>query len=184
MNQDDCFQLGYILRTHGLVGEVQVHLDVDDPAEYDELDSVFVEQKGQLVPYFVESIAVRGNKAIVAFEDVETLEQAQALVGNALWLPLDNLPDLDEKRFYFHEIGDFTVIDAARGTLGTVITVYSLPQQDLIAMQYRGQEVLIPITDTIVTGVNREQRELYVSLPEGLLEVYLDDAAEPEGDVS
>ena len=86
MQVDDCYQLGYVIKPHGLNGELQFLLDVDSPQEYSALESVFVLQGQQLVPFFIESIAVRGNKAIVALEEVESVDEARALKG-ALFTP-------------------------------------------------------------------------------------------------
>jgi 16S rRNA processing protein RimM len=44
--------------------------------------------------------------------------------------------------------------------------------QDLIAMEFQGQEVLIPVNDAMIQGVNRPEKTLNVTLPEGLVEVY------------
>jgi 16S rRNA processing protein RimM len=183
MQHNDCFQLGHITRTHGTRGEVVIFLDVDYPEDYDELESVFVEIKGQLIPYFVENINIqKGSKAIVKFEDITSIELATPLINCALFLPEDNLDELDGSQFYYHEIVGFKVVDEALGELGTVSTVYSMSTQDLISMDYHGHEVLIPVNDTIVPGINRQQKVLNVRLPEGLLDVYIEDANVPADD--
>ena len=173
MQHNDCFQLGHITRTHGTRGEVVIYLDVDYPEDYEELESVFVEIKGQLIPYFVKSINVqKGSKAIVKFEDINSIESATPLINCSLFLPEDNLDELDGSQFYYHEIIGFKVVDDRLGALGTVTTVYTMATQDLIAMNYNNHEVLIPVNDTIVPSINRQQKVLNVHLPEGLLEVY------------
>ncbi len=186
MTKDDCYQIGHITKTHGLNGEVVFFLDVDEAKEYADIETVLVEVKGQLTPYFLESITiVKGSRAIAAFEDVDTIEQAERFIGCGLWLPLANLEAIeDETRFYFHEIIGFRVVDAQKGPLGTVKAVYTMATQDLIAMDYEGNEVLIPINSDIVPSINRAEKQLNVVLPDGLLEIYTTDAAseKPEGD--
>ena len=56
--------------------------------------------------------------------------------------------------------------------MGLITTVYTMATQDLIAMEYQGQEVLIPVNDDIIKGVNRQEKVMNVSLPEGLVDVY------------
>ncbi|MFD2520653.1 ribosome maturation factor RimM [Emticicia soli] len=183
MNKEDCYLLGKITKTHGLKGELAIWLDVDYPEDYEELDSVLLEVKGQLVPHFVEEIQIRPNKSIIKFEDIDTIEEAQKLVNCDIYLPDDNLPELeDDDQFYYHEIIDFDVIDEEKGKLGKVLAVYTSERQDLIAMQYEGKEILIPIDDDIVKTVNREKKELYTHLPNGLLEVYLEENTSQEPD--
>ncbi|MHA4738654.1 ribosome maturation factor RimM [Dyadobacter sp. MSC1_007] len=179
MTQDNCYLLGYIVRTHGTAGNVVIFMDVDYPDDYEDLESVYVEIKGELVPYFIEDINLqKQNNAIVSFEDVNTIEKAQALVGTSLYLPLEDLEELGDEEFYYHEIKGFKVIDEAKGELGLVREVYSLNGQDLIAMDYQGAEVLIPTANDIVLKADKVNKTLLVNLPEGLLEVYLDDSSE------
>ncbi|RYU97211.1 ribosome maturation factor RimM [Emticicia agri] len=183
MTKEDCYLLGKITKTHGLKGELAIWLDVDYPEDYEELDSVLLEIKGELVPHFVEEIQIRPNKSIIKFEDIDTIEEAQKLVNCDIYLPEDNLPELeDDDQFYYHEIISYDVIDEEKGKLGKVLAVYTSDRQDLIAMQYEGKEILIPIDDDIVKTVNREKKELYTNLPNGLLEVYLEDSTSQEPD--
>lgn len=180
MDIESCYQLGYVLKTHGVQGELTFVLDVDDPGVYAGLESVFIEINGKLVPFFIDNIQILKEKAIVRLEDISSVQKAQHLVGNALYLPLDNLPELEEDQFYYHQIVDYQVVDEKMGNLGKVSNVYEMPHQDLVAMQYQEKEVLIPITDEIVTGIDHEKKELYVELPEGLLDIYLNDTASDE----
>ncbi|GAB3966866.1 ribosome maturation factor RimM [Spirosoma terrae] len=186
MTKDDCYQVGHITKTHGVSGELVLFLDVDNPDEYADLESVLLEVKGELVPYFIESIAiVKGSRAIVAFEDVDTIEQAERLINCGAFLPLDELePITDETRFYFHEIVGYQVVDASEGELGTVRGVYAMNAQDLIAMDYEGKEVLIPINSDIVRTVDRATKKLNVVLPDGLLAIYMEENSkdQPEGE--
>lgn len=183
MTKEDCYLLGKITKTHGLKGELAIWLDVDYPEEYEDLDSVLLEVKGELVPHFIEEIQIRANKSIIKFEDIDTIEEAQKLVNCDIYLPEDNLPELeDNDQFYYHEIIDFNVVDEVKGKLGKVLAVYTSDRQDLIAMQYEGVEILIPIDDNIVKMVDREKKELYTHLPDGLLEVYLNDGTSQEPD--
>ena len=175
MRVDDCYQLGYVIKTHGLQGEVSILLDVDFPETYENLESVFVASAGSetLVPFFVEHLVIRQNKALIKFEEVDTIEQAEKLLKAQLYLPLASLPPLEGDQYYYHEIIGFTVTDREHGQLGTVQDVYESTGQDMIMMQYQEKEVLIPINDDIVLRVDKTQQVVHVTLPEGLLEVYL-----------
>ena len=75
------------------------------------LESVFVQQGQQLVPFFIESISLRSEKAIVAFEDIHSIEQAAPLKGLKLFLPLAVLPELKGDEFYLHDLIGFKLIE-------------------------------------------------------------------------
>ncbi|MFB9865101.1 ribosome maturation factor RimM [Rufibacter immobilis] len=173
MTLDACFQLGYIVKTHGTKGQVVAFFDVDFPEEYDELESVFLLINGKLVPFFIDDLNPQDKgRSIIKFEDVNSVPEAEKLKGVSLYLPLNQLPELEEDQFYFHEVIGYTVVDQQLGELGTVQAFFDLPNQDLLAMDYQGHEVLIPVQDEIILRSSKEERKIYVNLPEGLLEVY------------
>lgn len=172
MDRDACFELGHIVKPHGLNGELQVIFDVDAPQRYQELESVLLEVKGQLIPFFVESLRMTSTRILLALEDIATVEEAEEYRGVKLYLPLDVLPALEsETEFYFHEIEGYTVIDAKHGTLGPVTGVYDMGPQNLLALEHEGREVLVPIVEPVVQRIDRQAKTLSVQLPEGLLEL-------------
>ncbi|GAB3589168.1 ribosome maturation factor RimM [Hymenobacter daeguensis] len=177
MTLDETYQLGYILKTHGLRGHVAAHFDVDDVADYLKLKKVYLAPPGaptRLVEHKVEKVqAQSGARVLLKLHGIDRIEDAEPLRGSQLYLPLAELPALEEDQFYFHDVIGFTVVDENLGPLGTVENFYELPQQDMLAMRYQGQEVLIPVVDELVSHANQEKKEIYVNLPDGLLDVYL-----------
>jgi 16S rRNA processing protein RimM len=176
MNKDQCFQIGRIAKVHGLRGEVNVVLDVDYPEDYEGLEHLFIEQKGRLVPFFLEHFVIQpGGKALAKFEELDTIESVEGLVGAEAYLPLTELPQLEEGQYYFHELVGFEVIDETLGLIGPVQIIYDLETQDLLGVTHQGKEVLIPIQDGIISKVDKAAKKVYCQLPEGLLDIYLED---------
>jgi len=176
MNKEQCFQLGYVAKVHGLRGEVNVMLDVDYPEDYEDLKHLFLEQKGRLIPFFLEHFVLQpGNKALAKFEDLNTIDQVEVLVGSEVYLPLTELQELEEDQYYFHELIGFEVFDETRGLIGPVQIVYDLETQDLLGVTHQGKEVLIPIQDGIILKVDKAAKKVFCQLPDGLLEIYLED---------
>lgn len=175
MKQSECYLLGKVHKLYSYKGAVWLFLDVDNPSDYAEMDSLFIEQNAQLVPYFIDKISLKANQALVKFEGIDTQEAAQAILSCPLYLPLAVLPDLEEDNFYLHEVVGYDVFDEQRGLLGKVTNIYTLSRNNLIAMEYQEKEILIPIQDDIVGKVDKIKKMIAVNLPEGLLETYLDD---------
>ncbi len=170
----DCYRLGSIAKLHSFKGEVTIYLDVDEPLEYKELESVFVDFDDKLIPFFLEKIQLRNNGfAVVRFEDIKTERQAKKLVKCGLYLPLDTLPSLEGDEYYFHEIEGFKVEDEQEGPIGTVNQVLDLSNNPLISVDFNGNEILIPKQDQFIKEINWEKRIIFVSLPDGLIDMYL-----------
>jgi 16S rRNA processing protein RimM len=85
------------------------------------------------------------------------------------------LPQLEEGQYYFHELIGFDVLDETLGLIGPVQIIYDLETQDLLGVTHQGKEVLIPIQDGIILKVDKAAKKVYCQLPEGLLDIYLED---------
>jgi len=173
MNKNDFFYLGRILKAFGKKGELNVVLDTDNPENYKNLKSVFLDLKGNLIPYFIENIQIKNNKAIIKLKDVLTPEISEMFVNAEIFLPLDQLPKLTGNKFYYHDIIGYTIIDKTYGNIGKVEKVLDLPQQAILQIKYKNKEILIPITDEIIKIVDRNDKQIKIEAPEGLIEIYL-----------
>lgn len=174
MNIDDCYHLGYIVKPHGVKGEIQMMLDVDNPAYYKNLESVFLELNQKLVPFFISQIQISNAIAIIKFDDINSFDQAEELVSSNAYLPLQFLPPLKEGQFYYHQIIGYQVKDEKHGLLGEIEDIMSLPQHEIFTFRHQGKEVLAPLNDLVIKKVDHNAKTLEVSLPDGLLELYLD----------
>lgn len=173
MTKEECYRLGNITKPFGIKGQMVFYLDVDSPDDYTDLDSAFVEVKGALVPYFFKVDNINGNKAVVTFEDL-TPQEAKALAGHDLYLPLDLLPELTGNQFYFHEVTGFKVIDVEKGEIGIIQSIIEYPAQPLFSIMNGDKEILIPVIDPIIKKVDREQRTITIEAPNGLIDLYLE----------
>lgn len=169
MNKQDCYSIGYISKTHGLKGEVTAVFT--EPIELDSVESVFIEMKGNLVPYFIQSFSDRGDKAFLKFEDVNTAEQAAYLKASAIYLSKTVRPSLKRGEFYNDEVVGFSVEDEIEGTLGMLKQVIQSGPSRLLEIDYHGKDVLIPVNGPFIKSVNKSKKLIKVSLPEGFLSI-------------
>lgn len=173
MKIKDCFQLGYIVKPHGIQGALTIYLDTDNPEQYTKMETVYVEFQHKLLPFFIEHLQISGNRANVKFHDIDGIEAASSYKGCALYLPLSMLPPLDDQQFYYHEIVGFSVQEASYGMLGEVTNVYEGHGNDLLAIDYKGNEVLVPIRDEFIIGIDKQAKLMRLDLPDGLIDIYL-----------
>ncbi len=173
MEIEQCFQLGYIVKPHGIHGALTIFLDTDNPEYYSKMESVYVEYQQKLVPFFIDSFNPAGNRATVKFHDVDDIELASQYKGCAIYLPLDLLPSLAENQFYYHEIIGYKVIDQVVGEIGKVKYIYEANGNDLFAIEYKNKEILVPIRDEFIQKLDKKESTVFLNLPDGLLDVYL-----------
>lgn len=173
MTKDKCFYVGRIVKTHGIKGEVTLRIDNEDFDEIEELNYFLLDINDKLIPFFIENITYHSNKSFILFQDLKTLEAASQLVGTAVYLPLDLLPERSGNDFYSHEVVDFLVVDEEKGELGRVQEIIEYPTQSLIQIIKDEKEILIPIHDDIIKDVDREGKKILIKAPVGLIDMYL-----------
>lgn len=174
MQKEDCFYLGKIVKKYSFKGELLVKLDTDEPKLFTKMESVFVEQHKNLIPFFIERSSLHKSLLLrIKFEGISSEEEADKLLGTHLYLPLEFLPKLTGNRFYYHEIIGFTVIDTSFGDVGIISGVNDSTAQALFEIDRNGKEILIPINDKFIKKVDRELKQLHLEVPEGLIELYL-----------
>ncbi|GGK48501.1 MULTISPECIES: ribosome maturation factor RimM [Flavobacteriaceae] len=174
MRKEDCFYLGKIVRKHSFKGQVVAKLDTDEPELYKNLESVFVALSNDLVPFFFEeSLLQKGNQLRIQFEDVESEEDADAILGAELYLPLEFLPKLKGNKFYFHEIIGFDIEDVNYGYVGVITGVNDSSAQPLFEIDSNGVAVFIPMIDDFIKKVDRDNNKIIVESPAGLIDLYL-----------
>lgn len=175
MEKEQCFTLGSVSKVQGIKGKLILRLEVDFPEDYRNLESVYIEKNRKLIPFFIDEIEILPKGfARVKFQDIDSDDMAKTLVKGQIYLPIDQLPELDKDQFYFHEIVDFIVVDENTGAIGKVIEHIDIPVNPQLLVDHKGKEVLIPISDHFYRGIDKAKGEIYVDLPPGLVEVNLD----------
>ena len=174
MRKKDCFYLGKIAKKFSFKGEVLIYLDTDEPELYENLESVFVSFNENLVPFFIEKARIHKNHFLrTQFEDLDTEEEADRLIGCEVYLPIASLPQLEGNKFYYHEVVNFTAIDQNLGPFGTILRIVDNGVQALFEIQKNEAIILVPMIDEFIIEVNRKDKSILFNTPEGLIDLYL-----------
>lgn len=164
--------LGTVVRSHGLKGAFKVNVHATGVPDIEEGEPVFIRLQGGPVPFFVEECSANtSDRMVLKVEDVNTLEQAEKLLGSEILLELerfdDGTPDTSE------ELIGFTVIDAEKGNIGTVSGFMDTPQHPILEVAYEDKTILIPWVEEIVKEVEVEKKVISVEAPDGLIDLYI-----------
>src|SRR5690606_15323467 len=172
MNIDQSFYIGYVSKTRGLKGEVQLFFEFED---YEDLvlDIIFLEMNKKMVPYFVETIKLQKNStAYATFEDIDHIDKAQLLVRKKMYIPSDKIPERHPDDFRYTDLVGYLVIDENEGELGEIVQVQEMPQQFIATVDMGGKELLFPLSDDLILGIDAEEAVIEVDLPAGLVDLY------------
>ncbi|WP_426990471.1 ribosome maturation factor RimM [Pseudarthrobacter sp. Y6] len=175
-------QVARIGKPHGIRGEVTVQVLTDAPGDRFVPGTEFVVEPASAGPLSVESARWNKDILLLAFEGIETRNQAETLRGAKLFIETEELDEDDDEGWYEHEL---VGLEARVGTqvVGKIAALHTLPVQDLLVVETSdGKEILVPFVEQIVPEVNVADGFVLLTPPDGLFEVNDGEAGtgEPE----
>jgi len=168
------FNVGKIVNTHGIRGEVRVISRTDFPEERYKKGNklyIFLEREAEPIEVTVKSHRVHKSFDLLSFEGYDNINDVEPFKGAMLKVPESQLGKLNEGEYYFHEIIGCTVATENGETIGTVREILTPGANDVwVVRRQDGADVLIPYIDDVVIRVDLEQKTIIVRPMEGLLE--------------
>ena len=169
---NEYINIGRIVASFGLKGEVILKHALGTRTMLNGVEAIFVEEnKGSYLPYFVTSSKAKDHEEIyVKLESVDTKEAANRLTTKQVWLLDDDFRKLAGKSAPISLLG-FQLI-CEEGNLGPIEEVIEQPHQVLLRISLNGKEALIPLHSETLDKIDHKKKEVHVTLPDGLLDVY------------
>lgn len=166
-------RVGKIVATHGINGDVIMTHIAGRKNWLKKGDPIFVAiRKDSHIPYFVTQVKITSeDELIIHLEETESVEAAKKLIGKETFINEEILAKSGAEDSPLLWIG-FTLIDESAGELGLIKDVFQTSAQWLAELEYKGNDVLVPLVKPVLQKVDVKARKVMVQLPEGLLEVY------------
>lgn len=160
----DLIEVGQIVNTHGIKGEVKLNPWTDDLYDLLELEA-FYQKDGQAL--LVESSKVHKNVLIIKFKNIATMNDAQKLKGKTLYTEKIPLP---EGRYYIKDLIGLDVFENDV-KLGRLTDVFNTGANDIYEVKTDGRQyIYLPVIDGVINDVDLENNKMSVTVPEGLLD--------------
>ena len=170
---DQLVVIGEITRPHGLHGEVRVTPLTDDPERFMELRECVVWNPtgDHREPRRVDAARRHGKAVVLALAGTGSVDDARALVGRLVAVPLSDARPLPEGWFYPWQLEGCRVQTTDGAEVGRVIRIERSAAHDLWVVAGADREHLIPAVPEIVVEVNLAARRVVIQPPAGLLEL-------------
>lgn len=168
----DYIHIGRIVASFGLEGEVILKHALGKKTQLKGIEALFIEElKGSYLPYFIESSKARNEEeTYVKLEGINTKESAARLTTRNAWLLDEDFRKLAGKSAPISLLG-YDLINEGEN-LGPVEEVIEQPHQVLLRISLDGKEALIPLHAGTLQSIDRTKKQVHVTLPDGLLDVY------------
>ena len=168
--------LAVVVKTQGRRGEVAVELHTDVPGRFRQDMRLWALAKdGQRREVAVEDLWPHKNFLVLKFQGIETISDAEPLVGAELQLPRSERAELEPGWTYLSDLIGCTVFDGPRA-IGEIEDVqFGAGEAPLLVVRNKEQAAKlpyeIPFAEAYLEKLDLASRQVRMSLPEGLLDV-------------
>lgn len=166
-------KVGKIVNTHSLKGEVKVISSTDFEEErFKKGSKLLITRGNQLIrEVVVQSYRNHKNFLLVKFEGIDSVEEAEKLKNLQIKIDSDEVEELEENEFYFHQIIGCEVFDENDKNLGEIIDILTPGANDVWVIKgENGKEILIPYIEDVVKKIDITNKKVNIEVMEGLID--------------
>jgi len=164
--------VGRIARAHGIRGQVIVNLETDFPDErFQPGAELFIERNGRIETLTLTAVRFQNQRPVIAIDGVDTMNDAEALAGYELRIPVERLAALPAHTFYRHDLIGCRVVTTDGRDVGEVSNVEGELTGSRLVIEGANGEILIPLVSNICTTIDPAGKRIVISPPEGLLDL-------------
>lgn len=169
--EDEYFiAIGYISKTHGIKGDIKVIPLTDIPDRYNNLKKITVYPKnGQKREYRINRVKNVKGGVVLSFSPPLSISEGEELVGGYIKVPSNEIPSLEQDRYYQFEVTGMEVFTEDGKHIGIIEDIISTGSNDVYVVKDGESEYLIPAVHDVVKKVDIAGKRMTISLLEGLL---------------
>lgn len=164
-------EIGQIINTHGVKGEVKIYPLTDDARRFLKLNWVYIKRNDEMTKYNIQSVKFLKNLVIIKFEGINDMTEAETFKNCKLLVDRENAVKLPEDSYFICDIIGCEVFEENGQRLGVVKNVLKTGSNDVYELNSdRYRELLIPAIKSAILDVDIENKKIIVKLPEGLVD--------------
>jgi 16S rRNA processing protein RimM len=163
--------IGRFGRPRGVSGDIYITPLTDFPERFADVAEVTTVKNGKRERIVIEAVTQIGNRLVARVEGVDSREDASRLTNLTIELPVAQAVSLPEGSYFHFDITGCTVRGQDGTEYGVVEEVLFYPANDVYRIRSeRFGEVLLPVVDRFIIGIDIEKKEIIIEPPSGLFE--------------
>lgn len=161
-------EAGKIVGTHGVRGMVRIDPWADSCEFLKQFKTLYI--KGGKESFQILSLSAHGRVAIAKIKGVETIEEAEKLRNQTIYIKRDDAK-LPEGRYFVDELISCEVFDADTCcSLGTITDVSKTGANDVWHIEKNGVEYLVPAIDSVIVSVDVQNEKAIIRPLRGIFD--------------
>lgn len=167
--ENNLIEVGKIVNTHGLRGDVKVVAWMDYPEDFEQLTTVYIKTRTELKKLTVKNVKYQKNNLIVGFNELKDINEAEPFKNSVLYADRDELGELPDGVHYIVDLIGLDVVNEEGEKIGVLADVFNTGANDIYDVKREGKKnLLLPVIDDVVKSIDIENGAITVHVMEGL----------------
>lgn len=164
------FEIGQIVNTFGIKGQVKVVPFTDDMERFEELKEIYIEKKSELKLFQIEKVNYSKNVVLLKLKGIDSIEEANKYRNCYLKIDRKNARKLPEGTYFIVDLLGLDVYTDENKLLGKVDDIYSTGSNDIYVVKDElGKQILLPAIKDVLKQVDLENKKIIVHIIDGLI---------------
>lgn len=167
---EEYLEIGQIVNTFGIKGQVKVVPFTDDITQFDTLKQIYIEKRKNLELFEIEKSNYHKNMIILKLKGIDTPEQAESLRNCYIKINRKDARNLPEGTYFIVDLIGLDVYTDEEKLLGTLEDIYNAGSSDIYVVRTsEGKQILLPAIKDVIKKVDIENKKVIVHIIEGLI---------------
>ena len=163
-------EVGQIVNTFGIKGQVKVVPFTDDIKRFDELKQIYIQKNNSLEPFEIEEVKYHKNMVLLKLKGIDTIEQAEKLRNYYIKIDRKDAKKLPEGTYFIVDLIGLEVYTDENKLLGILDDIYNTGSSDIYVVKDElGKQILLPAIKDVVKTIDLENRKIIVHIIKGLI---------------
>ena len=167
---EEYLEIGQIVNTSGLKGFLKVIPLTDDITRFEDLKTVYIQEKKDLVEFKIQDVKYSKNMVLLKLEGIDDIGEAEKFNNFYIKINRKDAVELEEDSYFIVDIIGCKVFTDENEFLGKVIDVFQTGSNDVYTVKNNeDKEILLPAIEDVIKDIDIANKKIVVKLMDGLI---------------
>ena len=164
-------KIGTVVSKHGFKGSIKVNLLSIKFRIVPDIDFIFIDIDNSFIPFKVDNISFSNDQCVIfKLQEINSDNQASEVISKSVYLDKKYSKSIDKEDFLYDEFLHFLVYKDSK-KIGKIVNVISSLPQPVFEILIDDKKFMVPIHDDFIEKIDRENKCIFLLIPDGLLEI-------------
>jgi len=168
---EEYIEVGQIVSTHGVRGDVKVKPLTDDIKRFSKLKKIYMTIKNELVEFPIEEVRYNKNMVLLKLKGINSIEAAEVYRGQYIKIDKKDRVKLPKDSYFITDLIGLDVFSEEDELLGKIDDIYNTGSNDIYVVkdESTGKQLLLPAIKDVIKKIDIENKKIIVKIIEGLM---------------